>query len=61
VLLTSNKRLRQIAGLLETGNLLFLRLLLRNRAAAAVYPGEVYRTYLALAEGYKRSPRSVVF
>jgi len=51
VLLTKNKRLRQIAGLFETGNLLFFRLLLRNRAAAAVYPGEVYRTYLALAEG----------
>lgn len=49
MLLSSNKRLRQIAGLLETGNLLFLRLLLKNRAAAAVFPGEVYRTYLALA------------
>jgi len=41
--------LRQIAVLLETGNLLFLRLLMRTRAAAAAYPGEIYRTYLALA------------
>ena len=48
MLLSANKRLRQIVGLLETGNFLFLRLLLKNRAAAAVYPGEVYRSYLSL-------------
>jgi predicted O-methyltransferase YrrM len=48
LLLTSNKRLRQILGLLETGNLLFLRLLMSNRSGAAVYPGEVYRTYLSV-------------
>ena len=51
MLLTPKKRLRQIAGLIETGNLLFLRLLMKNRAAAAVYPGEVYRTYLSLSGG----------
>lgn len=49
MLLSPNKRLRQIVGLLETGNLLFLRLLMKNRSAAAIYPGEVYRTYLSLA------------
>jgi predicted O-methyltransferase YrrM len=49
VLRSRNKLLRQIVGVIETGNLLFLRLLLRNRAAAATFPGEIYRTYLSLA------------
>ncbi len=59
MLLTENKRLRQFFGLLETGNLLFLRLLLSNRAAAAVFPGEVYRNYLALSGGDQWPCRSI--
>jgi predicted O-methyltransferase YrrM len=59
MLLSRNKRLRQIAGLLETGNFLFLRLLLKNRAAAAVYPGEIYRTYMAHAREGQWSCRSI--
>lgn len=48
MLLSPNKRLRQLVGLLETGNLLLLRLLLKRRASAGTFPGEVYRTYLSL-------------
>lgn len=59
MLLSRNKRIRQIAGLLETGNLLFLRLLLRNRAAAAVFPGEIYRAYMAHAREGPWSCRSI--
>jgi len=59
MLLSKNKRLRQISGLIETGNLLFLKLLLRNRKAAAVFPGEVYRTYMGLAREGRWSCRSV--
>ena len=60
LLLSPNKLLRQIAGILETGNLLFLRLLLRNRGSAAQFPGEVYRKYLALG-GQGRWPCLPVF
>jgi predicted O-methyltransferase YrrM len=59
MLLSKNKRLRQIVGVLETGNLLFLRLLVRNRGATAVFPGEVYRTYMGHAREGRWSCRSV--
>lgn len=59
MLLSKNKRLRQIAGLMETGNFLFLKLLLRNRSAAAVFPGEMYRTYMGLVREDKWSCRNV--
>lgn len=59
MLIVKNKKLRQIAGLVETGNLLFLKLLLRNRNAAGVFPGEVFRTYMKLAREDKWSCRSI--
>jgi predicted O-methyltransferase YrrM len=49
MLLAKNKRIRQAAAILETGNLLFLKLLLRNPREARRYPAEVFRAYLALA------------
>ena len=59
MLLSRHKTLRQAFGLLETGNLLLLKLMLRNRSAAAVYPGEIYRSYLALAKEEHWPCRSV--
>jgi len=50
MLMTSRRRLRVAAGVLETGNVLFLKLLLRDRQAARIYPGRVYRDYLSLAK-----------
>jgi predicted O-methyltransferase YrrM len=48
VLLVKNKWIRKLFGILETGNLLFLKLLMKNPAAAARYPGEVFRSYMSL-------------
>lgn len=48
MVLVKNKWLRQLLGLIETGNFLYLKLLLRNRARASQYPGEVFRTYMSL-------------
>jgi len=48
VILIENNRIRKLFGVLETGNLLFLKLLMKNRAAAARYPGEVFRSYMSL-------------
>jgi predicted O-methyltransferase YrrM len=49
MLLSKNKRLRQIAALAETSNLLFFKLLFAGRRGAREYPGVVYREYLARA------------
>ena len=49
MLMTKNKTLRRIQGLLETFNLLFIKLLLRNRSRVSAFPGEMFRTYMSLA------------
>jgi predicted O-methyltransferase YrrM len=49
MLLTANKRLRQVNAILETGSLLSMNLLFRNRKNARLFPGRVYREYLRLA------------
>ena len=43
-----NRRVRELLGLLETGNLLLVRLLLRQPAAARSLPGMIYRDYASL-------------
>lgn len=48
MLLVKNKLVRQIFGLFETGNLLSLKLLIRNRSALRTYPGYVFRDYMRL-------------
>lgn len=50
MLLKSNKRLRQVMGVLETGNLLFLKLLWKRPRGAAQYPGVVFRSYMSLVQ-----------
>jgi len=49
MLITPNKRLRQVVALAETTNLLFLKLLFRRTPGAREYPGALYREYLARA------------
>lgn len=48
MLLTENRRLRELAGIAETSNLLLLRLLWKDRAAAHLYPGRCFREYVRL-------------
>jgi predicted O-methyltransferase YrrM len=50
MLLTKNKILRQIQGFLETFNLLFFKLLLKNRLKLSAFPGEIFRAYMSLVE-----------
>ena len=49
MLQTRFKLLRQTLGMIETGNLLFLKLLARDPARARLFPGIVFRDYMALA------------
>jgi predicted O-methyltransferase YrrM len=48
MLLTDKRRLRELAGIAETANLLLLRLMWRDREAAHQYPGLCYRQYVKL-------------
>lgn len=49
MLLHKNKTLRQLVGVLETANLLSLKLLLKNPASLRLFPGKVFRDYMSLA------------
>ena len=49
MLLTKNKTLRRIAGLFETFNYLFFKLLIKNPSKASAFPGKVFREYMSLA------------
>lgn len=53
MLFSGSKFLRQLVAVVETGNLLFLRLLLTKPGAARVFPGEMYRSYLGLSGGHE--------
>jgi predicted O-methyltransferase YrrM len=48
MLLTRRKRLRQIAGLLETTSFLSLKLLWKRRDQVRLFPGIVFRDYMSL-------------
>ena len=48
MLMVRNKIVRTLHGILETGNLLFLSLLVRDRGRARLLPGIVYRHYMTL-------------
>ncbi len=50
MLLIKNKTVRQAFGLIETFNLLSLKLLLKNKTNSRLYPGKVYREYMNLAK-----------
>jgi len=51
MLFIKNKRLRQLAAVLETGNWLLVKLWLRKRSAARVFPNRIFRDYVYLAGG----------
>jgi predicted O-methyltransferase YrrM len=46
-------------GMAETGNLLFLKLLLKNPKKARYFPGEVFRAYMSLAREDRWACRSI--
>jgi len=48
VLLTKNKMLRQFLGIVETFNLLFIHLAIKNTSGIRVFPGKIFREYMAL-------------
>jgi predicted O-methyltransferase YrrM len=48
LLLIRNKRIRQIAGIVETFNLLALRLLIKDPSQARLFPGKVFREFMSL-------------
>ena len=58
--LTKHRQLRQIGGVLETANLLFLKLLFKNPAGSRVYPGLVFRDYMSLVKN-ERWPSRTIF
>jgi predicted O-methyltransferase YrrM len=60
LLLIKNKKLRQLCGVLETANWLFLKLLFRRPSAARLFPGVVYRDYVSLV-GRERWPSKSIF
>jgi len=59
VLLTENRGIRRLAGSLETFNLLFLKLLLKNPKRARCFPGEMFRAYMSLAREGRWACRSI--
>ena len=59
MLMSRLKIVRLIWGLIETGNLLMLRLFFKNRSAFAQYPGEIYRTYMSFAREGQWRCRSI--
>lgn len=50
MLLTKSKTLREIIGVLETFNFLFVRLALKNPSRSRMFPGRVFREYMSLVE-----------
>jgi predicted O-methyltransferase YrrM len=50
MLLSKNKSLRLFLGVVETANLLSLRLAWKNRANLRSFPGKVFRSYMSLAK-----------
>jgi|HubBroStandDraft_2_1064218.scaffolds.fasta_scaffold12547_5 predicted O-methyltransferase YrrM len=59
MLLSRNKNLRLLWGMLETANLLSLRLAWKNRAAVRSFPGEIFRCYMSLAKQDRWQCRNV--
>lgn len=51
MLFTKNKRLRQLAAGLETGNWLLVKLWLRKPSAARTFPSRMFRDFVYLAGG----------
>ena len=59
MLLSSRKWLRVACGLLETTNLLALKLWFRHRAHSRLFPGIVYRNYMSLVRDERWASRSI--
>jgi SAM-dependent methyltransferase len=59
MLLIRNKKIRQLAGLLETFNFLSLKLLLKNPSKMRTFPGYQFREYIRSAGGGPWGSREV--
>jgi predicted O-methyltransferase YrrM len=59
MLLTHNKTIRKIAGIVETFNILFLKLLIKKRSKARVFPGKMFRGYMSLIGEDKWKSRDI--
>jgi predicted O-methyltransferase YrrM len=57
--LTKNKTLRQALGLLETLNLLYIRLAIKNPSRSRLFPGKVFREYMSLVEKDKWACKNI--
>src|SRR6516225_1346082 len=53
MLLVKNKTLREFCGVLETFNLLSVRLALKRPAQLRSFPGKIYRDYMTLVRNDK--------
>ncbi len=59
MLMSKNKTLRQVCGVLETLNFLMLRLAVKNRSQWRLYPGMVFRDYMSLVQRDKWLSRDI--
>jgi predicted O-methyltransferase YrrM len=59
MLLVRNKKIRQVLGVLETVNIVGLKLLFKNRTQFGLYPGRVFRDYMGLAKFDQWTSRSI--
>jgi hypothetical protein len=53
MLLVNSKHLRLLAGVLETANFAYLKLLLKNPRAARSFAGRIFRTHAELGSGVR--------
>lgn len=50
MLLIKNRRLRQMAGLIETANILLVKLAIKKPTSVRMFPNRIFREYMNLAE-----------
>ena len=59
MIIKKNKTIRKIGGIAETFNLLMLKLLLKNRSKARIFPGMMFRNYMSLVGKEKWINRAI--
>jgi predicted O-methyltransferase YrrM len=60
MLLRKNKVLRQVMGVLETMNFLFIRLAIKNPSRLRMFPGKIFREYMSLVADDKWICRDIL-
>ena len=59
MLMIKNKRIRQIGALIETFNILALKLIIKNPSRFSLYPGIFFRNYMSLVTRDKWTSRGI--